>query len=517
MAKTFLTKKNNAKSTITDNPLLVGATTLNVQTGDGAKFPAAPFHATLYSTDSASGEIVKITAKTTDQFTIARAQESTTAQEWAQGTKLELLVTAKLFDDFQTRTEIVVARDGSGDYNCDGADDSTEIQEAIDNLPASGGVVLIKKGTYQINAQINILKSNVQVVGEGAATLLQMKNSVNLSALISIGNGGTTTYQNCRVANLQGDSNKANQTAGEGSIVMVYGASSYKNTRHVIENIWAHDSRTDAIRLIGAEDCIVKGCIVWNAGGTAFGIFTSSQYNTIHGNIAFSNGYGVYDNNGNYNTVSGNVFRNNSYGVYLTGAWRYSISGNVFFTQTNYDIYLIGVQRCAITGNHLYGSSWGIVVGNSSSITQYNVIVGNTIVWTTNIGIALYYGTGTTLRNVVSGNSIYGSGTHGIYVYGSSQNVITGNVIDGASRTTNNTSHSIFLTDTGSVYSTYNVISNNNCQASQTNKAAYHIRENATGDDYNLVIGNICKDGATGQISLQGVNSVRGTNIPASG
>jgi hypothetical protein len=131
MAKTFLTKKNNAKSTITDNPLTSGATTVNVQTGDGAKFPAAPFHATLYSTDSASGEIVKITAKSTDQFTIARAQESTTAQEWAQGTKLELLVTAKLFDDFQTRTEIVVARDGSGDYNCDGADDSTEIKRPL--------------------------------------------------------------------------------------------------------------------------------------------------------------------------------------------------------------------------------------------------------------------------------------------------------------------------------------------------------------------------------------------------
>jgi len=517
MAKTFLTKKNNAKSTITDNPLTSGATTLNVQTGDGAKFPAAPFHATLYSSDPTSGEIVKVTAKSTDQFTITRAQEGTTAQQWAQGTKLELLVTAKLFDDFQTRTEVVVATDGSGDYNCDGTDDSTEIQEAIDNLPAGGGTVLIKKGTYQINAQITILKSNVQVVGEGAATLLQMKNAVNLDALISIGNGGTTTYQNCRVANLQGDSNKANQTANAGSIVMVYGASSYKNTRHIIENIWAHDSRTDAIRLIGAEDCIIRGCVVWNAGGTAFGVFTSSQYNTIHGNVAFSNGYGVYDNNGNYNTVSGNVFRNNGYGVYLTGAWRYSISGNVFFTQTSYDIYLIGSQRNAVTGNHLYGSSWGIIVGNSASITQYNVIVGNTIAFTTNPGIALYHGTGTTVRNVVSGNSIFGAGTDGIYVYGSSYNVITDNMIDNASRSTNNTYRSIYLADTGSVYSTYNVVSNNNCQASQTNKAQYHIRENASGDDFNLVIGNICKDGVSGQISLQGANSVRGTNIPASG
>jgi parallel beta-helix repeat protein len=517
MAKTFLTKKNNAKSTITDNPLTSGATTLNVQTGDGSKFPAAPFHATLYSSDPASGEIVKVTAKSTDQFTIVRAQEGTTAQEWAQGTKLELLVTAKLFDDFQTRTEVVVATDGSGDYNTDGSADQTEIQEAIDNLPSGGGIVRLKQGTYTLSAVISILKSNVVLEGEGAATVIKMANSVNLDYLIAIGNGGTTTYQNCTIRKIRFDCNKANQTAGTGSGPIIYGASSYKNSRHIIENCWVHDSRSDAVRLLGAEDSMVKGCIVWNAGGSAIGVFTSSQYNTIHGNVCFSNGYGVYDNNGNYNTVSGNVFRNNGYGVYLTGAWRYTVSGNIFFTQTNYDIYLIGAQRCSITGNHLYGSSWGIIVGNSSNITRYNAIVGNTIAWTTNQGIALYYGTGTTVCNTVSGNTIFGCGGHGIYVYGSSYNVVTDNIIDGASRTTNNTSHSIFLIDTGSVYSTYNVISNNNCQATQTNKAAYHVRENASGDDYNLIIGNICKDGVSGQISLQGANSVRGTNIPATG
>lgn len=517
MAKTFLTKKNNAKSTITDNPLTSGATTLNVQTGDGSKFPAAPFHATLYSSDPASGEIVKITAKATDQFTITRAQEGTTAQEWAQGTKLELLVTAKLFDDFQTRTEVVVATDGSGDYNCDGTDDSSEIQEAIDNLPAGGGKVLIKKGTYQINAQVSILKSNVNIEGEGAATLLQMKNSVNLDALISIGNGGTTTYQNCRVANLQGDSNKANQTNGAGSIVMVYGASSYKNSRHIIENIWAHDSRTDAIRLLGAEDCVVRGCVVWNAGGTAFGIFTSSQYNTIHGNVAFSNAYGVYDNNGNYNTVSGNVFRNNGYGVYLTGAWRYTISGNVFFTQTNYDFYGIGCQRCSFVGNQCYGSSWSVVLGNSASVTQHNVVSGNVFAWQSTYGVALYYGSGGTMKNTISGNSFYGQGQSAIYIYASSYNVIEGNTIDYASRGTHNSADSISIHYTGTNYSTYNIIANNNIQASQANKAKYHINETAAGCDYNLVIGNICKDGATGQINLQGANSVRGTNIPATG
>lgn len=517
MAKTFLNKKNNAKSTITDNPLTSGATSLNVQTGDGSKFPSAPFHATLYSSDPGAGEIVKVTAKSTDAFTIVRAQEGTSAQEWAQGTKLELLVTAKLFDDFQTRTEIVVATDGSGDYNCDGSADQTEIQEAIDNLPAGGGIIRIKKGTYVISSQISVLKNNVLIEGEGAATILQMANSANLDTQIQIGNGGTTTYQNCAVRNIQFDGNKANQTSGSGSGVIIYGASSYKNARHIIENCWVHDSRSDGIRLIGAEDSVVKNCIVWNCGGTAIGVFTASQYNSILGNVCFSNNYGVYDNNGNYITVSGNVFRNNAYGVYLTGAWRYAISGNVFFTQTNYDAYLIGAQRCTFVGNQCYGSSWGVIMGNSASVTQHNTVTGNVFAWQTNYGVALYYGSGGTIKNTVSGNSFYGQGQSAIYIYASSYNVVEGNSIDYSSRTTNNSADSISIHYTGTNYSMYNIIANNNIQATQANKARYHINETASGCDYNLIIGNICKDGATGQINLQGANSVRGTNIPASG
>ena len=126
-------------------------------------------------------------------------------------------------------------------------------------------------------------------------------------------------------------------------------------------------------------------------------------------------------------------------------------------------------------------------------------------------------GTGTTISNVITGNHIFGAGQHGIYLYASSFNTITGNAIDNAGRNTNNAYNSIFLTDNASVYSTYNVVSSNNLHATQANKAQYHVREQGVNDDFNLVIANICNGGVTAQISLQGANSVRGTNIPATG
>lgn len=517
MAKTFLTKKNNAKSTITDNPLLSGATVLNVQTGDGAKFPSAPFHATLYSSDPSLGEIVKITTIVTDQFTIERAKENTTAQQWPQGTRLELLVTAKLFDDFQTRTEVIVATDGSGDYNCDGTADQTEINEAISNLPSGGGIVRIKKGTYNLTGVVEILKSNVILEGEGVATLLRVANSANLGDVVRIGNGGSVSYTNITVRDFMIDGNQANQTSGANSPLVLWGTASYKHSKLTIENLWLTGAKQDCLKVIAIEDSVIKNCYIYSNTGTAIGLFTSSQYNTIVGNVLASNSYGIYDNACNYNTITGNVIRNNGYGFYVNSGWREVFTGNMVFTSTNYGVYLVGAQRVAVTGNHFYGDSWSIVVGNSSNATKYNVITGNTITYPTSQGIALYYGSGTTVSNVISGNHIFGAGGHGIYLYASSFNTITGNAIDNASRNTNNTSNSIYLSNNGSVYSTYNVISSNNLHATQTNKSAYHIREQSASDDYNLAIANVCKDAVTAQISMQGTNSVRGTNIPASG
>jgi len=517
MAKTFLKKKNNAKSTITDNPLTSGATTCNVQTGDGAKFPDAPFHATLYSSDPASGEIIKVTAKSTDQFTIVRAQEGTTAQEWPQGTKIELLITAKLLDDFQSRTEIVVATDGSGDYNCDGTSDEDEINEAISNLPSGGGIVHLKKGTYTIDGAVLILKSNVMLEGEGPATIIKAANGSNLNTVVQLGNGGTTAYSNIIVKNLLIDGNAAGQTTENSSPLVLYGASGYEIKRIIVENCHLTNARLDCLKMIYAEECIIKDNLFYNNTGTAIGLFSSSQYNSIHGNVSYNNGYFIYDSGCNYNSITGNVSRGDGYGFYLSNGWRESISGNMVYSPSNYGAYIIGAQRVAITGNHFYGGTWGIIAGNSSNATKYNSITGNTFAWQSSPVIALYLGSGGTGWNTISGNTIYGPGTHGIYIYGSSYNTINGNIIDGASRTTTNTSNSIYLHNNGSVYSTYNVVTGNNCQASQTNKAAYHIRENSASDDYNLIIGNVCKDAVTAQISLQGTNSVRGTNIPASG
>ena len=88
---------NNAATTLASS-ILVGATSLTVSSGTGALFPTlaggAYFYCTLSNTANTTIEIIKVTARTTDTFTIVRAQDNTSASAFTAGDKVELRLTA---------------------------------------------------------------------------------------------------------------------------------------------------------------------------------------------------------------------------------------------------------------------------------------------------------------------------------------------------------------------------------------------------------------------------------------
>ena len=91
---------NNAITTLASNISAV-ATSLTVASGTGVLFPAPTgddfFFITLIGTNygaETSWEIIKVTSRSSDTFTIVRAQESTGAASWVSGVKVELRLTA---------------------------------------------------------------------------------------------------------------------------------------------------------------------------------------------------------------------------------------------------------------------------------------------------------------------------------------------------------------------------------------------------------------------------------------
>ncbi len=91
---------NNAFGALA-SPINGAATTITLVSGDGARFPNPTggdyFHATLVGLNAngveSSWEIVRCTARATDQLTVTRGQEGTTATSWNAGTRIELRVT----------------------------------------------------------------------------------------------------------------------------------------------------------------------------------------------------------------------------------------------------------------------------------------------------------------------------------------------------------------------------------------------------------------------------------------
>ena len=128
---------NNAATTLASS-ILAGDTSLTVTAGQGALFPtlagSAYFYCTLSNTAGTTIEIVKVTARSTDTFTIVRAQDNTTASAFSAGDKVELRLTAidlqnfpqldstNTFAQAQTFTSpIAVASGGTGSSTLAGA------------------------------------------------------------------------------------------------------------------------------------------------------------------------------------------------------------------------------------------------------------------------------------------------------------------------------------------------------------------------------------------------------------
>jgi hypothetical protein len=97
---------NFAYSTVLTAPSpATSGTSVVLQSGDGAKFPAAPFNAAVWPAGAqpltSNAEIVRVTAKSTDTLTITRTQEGTSARTVVVGDQIAAVISAKSLTDIE--------------------------------------------------------------------------------------------------------------------------------------------------------------------------------------------------------------------------------------------------------------------------------------------------------------------------------------------------------------------------------------------------------------------------------
>jgi hypothetical protein len=136
--------KNNASGTLA-TAISASDTGIVLTTGNGASFPALGatdyFYATLESTGG-TFEVIKVTVRSGDSMTVVRAQEGSTANSFAAGSRIELRVTVQSVLDLADQTD--ATQISVTPYGWIAATDiQAALEEVVDDLGASSGSSLV--------------------------------------------------------------------------------------------------------------------------------------------------------------------------------------------------------------------------------------------------------------------------------------------------------------------------------------------------------------------------------------
>ena len=174
---------NNAVSQLAAN-LTISGTSLSVTPGDGAKFPSLSagqyFMATLVKADG-STEVVKVTARSTDTLTIARAAEpvggASTSYSFSAGDRIEARLTAGVLSDEIDRLDngaVMEAINKSANYTLV-ADDVTKLVRVS---TASGTTTITLPATSALTDDYDVIVA--KVTGDANTVVIARTGSTDL-------------------------------------------------------------------------------------------------------------------------------------------------------------------------------------------------------------------------------------------------------------------------------------------------------------------------------------------------
>jgi hypothetical protein len=204
---------NNAISTLASS-ISGSATTLSIKTNDGSLFPSPTgdnyFIATILSaSDQTTNEIIFVTSRNTDTFTITRAQEGTSARSWSAGDYIRCMPTAGTMGAFlQSYTPPTASSSTAGVVQLatlSEANAATNTTKAV--TPADLATIISNTATNTSNISTNTtniaLKANIAnpiFTGTPAAptastgtSTTQLATTAFVSAAISAISGGSST------------------------------------------------------------------------------------------------------------------------------------------------------------------------------------------------------------------------------------------------------------------------------------------------------------------------------------
>jgi parallel beta-helix repeat protein len=268
---------------------------------------------------------------------------------------------------------LVVADDGTGDYNCDGTADDLQINAAISSL-TSGGIILLK-GSFSIADTINITNPNITLLGRGigldtvtcVGDIVGMEITGHFTTLKDFTFDADTNVYNAihtTSANYFTAKRMEVKNAGLNGIQCSYGY------YHKILDCYLHDN---------ANANSINMCAGINFDQVSnFTVKDNYLYNNA--NVA-NRGAAIYAGVSYYGNIGNNQAYLNDYGLDIARCYQITAIGNHCYQNDDIGIdFSNGGQQNIIHGNYCYlNGNDGIRVWASDGTTnsQYFTLIGN--------------------------------------------------------------------------------------------------------------------------------------------
>lgn len=348
-----------------------------------------------------------------------------------------------------------VVSDGSGcvnlsaDYTCDGVNDHYAINQAIRDLPQTGGTVYLLAGTYNISGNFmggwgpgiqlvhgdRLSYGNIVLMGAGSSTILRLvTGSINPSGIITMHSQGTP-MSGFTIKQLAIDGN--GRAGGLINGIHVLGGT-VAMSNIAIDKVWVRDMSGEGIFLKGAlENVSVFNSYIRNNAGEGIYIFGDPAHDnrrmSIYGNRIFGNGkdgISVFNLLSSDFSIQYNYIESNAYhGVKISGLEdNFNIQGNIIKDNGSAGVY-DGINLWAVNSDG-YSDSMGNYSTNMNGLICENIIFNNSDdgQYDTDAGINL----SNAHNMLLTRNIIQYSSSHGMKLGSSRFNVIIGNAIANA-------------------------------------------------------------------------------------
>lgn len=252
-------------------------------------------------------------------------------------------------------------------------DDTQAIQDAIDDLPSTGGSVFVPAGTYSITSPLT-LSSYITLEGIGFASIIQNNSTTNTDAIQAIGTSGDKLY-GIMIKKIRIESPTYTNATGV--------QFTYAGGNCIIINCRVYD-HTTGIKFDNCTYSAIDGVYLEQNGQGI--ILTTSDYNTIlrvyvlNSTIITvppppSSGGGIKLDDSDYNNISiSKISFNEGHGIEFDSSDKNKIVGCYASGNGDSALDLNTNSLANIFGNsHLYkGTTAGITIAAGSDNNMFN-------------------------------------------------------------------------------------------------------------------------------------------------